>query len=305
MRKRFISWLVKKASLNEKIILLTGDLGYSVLEPFADKFPERFINVGVAEQNMIGIASGLASEGFLPYLYSIGIFPTFRCAEQLRNDVDYHKLPVVTCTVGSGVAYGNLGYSHHAIQDLGLMRLLPNTIISTPSDPLEVEKILDFHLLNPSPMYLRMHKAGEPVLHSNLDKILPGELYSLYKPKNKKDLYSEVCIIVCGYISFEVINIMKKLNINIPVYSLPMWGQSVSSDLVKKINKFKNIITVEDHLIEGGLGSFLMEICSQNDIKTKIKSFGIDSSLVFSVAKESSIISKTLMNFEKFIIQYK
>ena len=172
MRKALIEWLVERASERQDICLLTADLGYSVIEPFSEAFSERFVNVGVAEQNMVGIASGLALNGLRPYTYSIGIFPTFRCAEQLRNDIDYHHLPVVTCTVGSGVAYGNLGYSHHAIQDLALMRSLPNTLIATPSDPQQVRQVLDWHLENPCPLYLRLHKAGEQSLTDHLLKSL-------------------------------------------------------------------------------------------------------------------------------------
>ncbi len=122
MRNALINWLIHKAEICDDIFLITGDLGYSVVEPFAEKYKCQFLNAGVAEQNMTGIAAGLALEGFRPYTYSIGIFPTFRCAEQIRNDIDYHNLPVVICAIGSGVAYGNLGYSHHAIQDLSLMR---------------------------------------------------------------------------------------------------------------------------------------------------------------------------------------
>ena len=164
MRNRLIKWLEEKARNHEEIVLITGDLGYSVIEPFVEKHRSNFINAGVAEQNMTGISAGLALEGLRPYNYSIGIFPTFRCAEQIRNDIDYHNLPVVICAIGSGVAYGNLGYSHHAIQDLALMRSMPNMLIGTPSDPEEVERILDYQFDNKSPLYMRLHKAGEPIL---------------------------------------------------------------------------------------------------------------------------------------------
>ena len=126
MRNAFIEELVSLANQNDHIALIVGDLGFSVIEPFADRFPDRFINAGVAEQNMLGFAAGMASEGYHVFVYSIANFPTFRCAEQIRNDVDYHQLPVTIVSVGGGLAYGNLGYSHHAVQDYGLMRLFPN-----------------------------------------------------------------------------------------------------------------------------------------------------------------------------------
>ena len=119
MRNQFISSLVDQAKADENIFLLVGDLGYGVVEPFVDLFPERFINLGVAEQNMLSVAAGIASEGARVFVYSIANFPTFRAAEQIRNDVDYHNLPVTIVTVGGGLSYGNLGYSHHALQDYG------------------------------------------------------------------------------------------------------------------------------------------------------------------------------------------
>lgn len=126
MRDVFIEDLFKIAKKDKDIFLIVADLGFSVIEKFQNTYPDRFLNVGVAEQNMIGIASGLASEGYKVFVYSIGNFSTFRCAEQIRNDIDYHKLPVTIVSVGAGYYYGNLGYTHHTLQDLSLMRSFPN-----------------------------------------------------------------------------------------------------------------------------------------------------------------------------------
>ena len=133
MRNAFIDELIAATELNDNIALVVGDLGYSVVESFAKRFPKRFFNAGVAEQNMMGLAAGLASEGFHVFVYSIANFPTFRCAEQIRNDVDYHQLPVTVVAVGGGLAYGNMGYSHHAVQDYALMRTLPHMLIDRKS----------------------------------------------------------------------------------------------------------------------------------------------------------------------------
>ena len=137
MRNAFIDRLEALALKNENIALVVGDLGYSVVENFARAFPDRFINAGVAEQNMAGLAAGMASEGYHVFVYSIANFPTFRCAEQFRNDIDYQGLPVTVVAVGGGLAYGAMGYSHHAVQDLALMRIMPNTLIAAPGDPVE------------------------------------------------------------------------------------------------------------------------------------------------------------------------
>src|SRR5947208_16901085 len=116
MRTTFINQLIEEAKKDKNIFLIVGDLGFSVVEPFAKEFPDRFLNAGVAEQNMTGVAAGLASEGYHVFTYSIANFPTFRCLEQIRNDICYHRLPVTVVSVGAGMAYGNLGYSHHAVQ---------------------------------------------------------------------------------------------------------------------------------------------------------------------------------------------
>ena len=173
MINKFIKTLTKAASKDPKIILVVGDLGFNVVEPFAEKFPARFYNAGVAEQNMATLAAGLASEGFKVFIYSIANFPTFRCAEQIRNDVDYHNLSVTVVTVGGGLAYGNLGYSHHAIQDYGLMRLFPNMKILSPGDPAEVEASVHYALNNSGPFYLRLGKMVSQsfIKKLNIEKI--------------------------------------------------------------------------------------------------------------------------------------
>ena len=179
MRKIFINKLVKEASRNKKIVLIVGDLGYGVVEPFKNKFPDRFFNAGVAEQNMAGLASGLAIKGFHVFIYSIANFSTFRCAEQIRNDIDYHNLSVTVVSVGSGLGYGNLGYSHHAIQDYSLMRSFPNTLIAAPSNNQEVEGAIDYLLKNPQPSYLRLDKSLELNSENKIKKIKPENGYSI------------------------------------------------------------------------------------------------------------------------------
>ena len=166
MRNAFIDELCTLAETNDRIFLIVGDLGYNVVEPFAQRFPDRFLNAGVSEQNMTGVAAGLAADGYHVFTYSIANFPTFRCAEQLRNDIAYHDLPVTVVAVGGGLAYGNLGYSHHAVQDYALIRCMQNMLIAAPGDPAEVRACLRYLTANPGPSYLRLGKAGEPGLSS-------------------------------------------------------------------------------------------------------------------------------------------
>jgi len=257
MRNTFIEELVSFARIDSKIALVVGDLGYSVVEPFAREFPERFINVGVAEQNMIGMAAGMASEGYHVFAYSIANFSTFRCAEQIRNDVAYHNLPVTVVSVGGGLAYGNLGYSHHAVQDYAVMRTFPNMLIAAPGDPMEVRACLRYLVNNRGPSYLRLGKAGEPNYHAEPPKISPGQ-WSLVRGASGKNAFLSTG--ACLQIAFEWANQPEYHDYDI--YSMPLW--SINSKIIQSdiIRQKTHVITIEDHLLDGGFGSWLLEACS-------------------------------------------
>lgn len=254
MRNAFIQELCALAESHSNIALMVGDLGFSVVEPFIDQFPDRFFNAGVAEQNMAGMAAGLASEGYHVFTYSIANFPTFRCAEQLRNDIDYHNLAVTTVSVGGGLAYGNLGYSHHAVQDYALMRILPNMLIASPGDPNEVRACLKYLVENPQPSYLRLGKAGEPNQNNDIPFVQPGKWNPVLQRENNS------CILTTGAAlqwAFEWINTPDFKDYS--VYSLPLWGMKTKSNQAEFIRQFDQIITLEDHLMDGGFGSWLIE----------------------------------------------
>lgn len=302
MRNTFINWLCMKAEKDQAIVLLTADLGYSVVEPFADKFPKRFINVGVAEQNMAGIAAGLATEGYRPYTYSIGIFPTFRCAEQIRNDIDYHQLPVVYCTVGSGVAYGSLGYSHHAIQDLSLIRSLPWSVLGTPSQPSEVASILEWQYNTGIPTYLRMHKADEKIFNipdSKADLELPWLLSN-----SQKTVRSPSCILVCSHLASMVWAVQDKLGTSLPVYSVPLWGQRLRKKQASWLRQFKHIIAVEDHILDGGFGSYIAETLMQEKSDCKLDFVCIPSPSIGLVAKEATLLSPLQEQLTSVLLEF-
>ncbi|MCP9808657.1 hypothetical protein KBY58_04335 [Cyanobium sp. HWJ4-Hawea] len=252
MRNTLIKLLIEQAQVNPRLYLLVGDLGWSVVEPFQTKYPSQFYNVGVAEQNMVGVGAGLASEGSHVFAYSIGSFPTWRCAEQLRNDVDYHNLSYTTVTVGSGVAYGKLGYSHHAIQDIALMRSLPNTLILCPCDPLEASACIKYILANPGPSYLRLHKAGEAVI-SSASSIAPCELNYLQKVSSRK------LILATGVSAQDIFKEKDSAYKEFDIASLPIWSSAYSEQLVAVLSVYDYIYTFEDHLIAGGFGSWVFE----------------------------------------------
>ena len=255
MRNAFIDELVSFATTNDRVALIVGDLGYSVIEPFADRFPERFINAGVAEQNMMGLAAGMASEGYQVFVYSIANFPTFRCAEQIRNDVDYHKLPVTVVSVGGGLAYGNMGYSHHAVQDYGLMRMLPNMLIAAPGDPMEVRACMRYLFANPQPSYLRLGKAGEKCLHNSVPKAEPGLWLQVCSGNGCEDTLLTTGASLAqalewlsfpGYASYAL-------------HSMPLWSMATKPMQAEQLAGWKSVVTIEDHLADCGFGSWLRE----------------------------------------------
>lgn len=165
MRTAFVETLCELAERDDRIWLLCGDLGYSVLERFAERFPKRYVNVGVAEQNMTGVAAGLAMCGKLAFTYSIANFPTLRCLEQIRNDICYHNANVKIVAVGGGLAYGAAGYTHFGVEDFAVMRALPNMTVLAPGDPVEAHLATREITERVGPCYLRLGKTGEPFVH--------------------------------------------------------------------------------------------------------------------------------------------
>lgn len=251
MRTAFIQELIAQARLHPEIFLIVGDLGYSVVEPFADEFPDRFLNAGVAEQNMTGVAAGLASEGFHVFTYSIGNFPTLRCLEQIRNDVCYHNLPVTVVAVGAGMAYGNLGYSHHCIQDIACLRGMPNLTLLSPGDPGETRACIKWLAQNPGPSYLRIGKAGEPDVHS-LEVSFDGPLRIV-------DRSSNVAIIATGSVLACAVAASEKLaleGLDCDIYSFIRLAPLCDQDFTPLLN-YRFILSVEEHVQQGGLGELL------------------------------------------------
>jgi transketolase len=287
LRNVFIHELVLAARSGKNVALIVGDLGYKVVEPFADEFPDRFWNAGIAEQNMMGMAAGLASEGVHVFCYSIANFPTFRCAEQIRNDVAYHNLPVTIVAVGGGLAYGSLGYSHHAIQDYALIRTMPNMLIASPGDPMEVRGCMNYLISNPGPSYLRLGKAGEESHHEIVPEIYPGEWNCL-------ELYSqssERTILTTGASLEIAINFLREKKIsNVSINTLPLWGMSCKSNQAKQVSKWVEVITMEDHLIDGGFSSWMLEALSgsKNEL-IKIIPKSIDPKVCGTVGSQKAL----------------
>lgn len=257
MRTNFINQLIEEARHNDKIFLLVGDLGYHVVEPFEKEFPDRFLNVGIAEQNMTGIAAGLALSGYNVYTYSIGNFPTLRCLEQIRNDVAYHKANVKIVSVGAGYAYGSLGATHQATEEIGALRVIPNMAVATPGDPIEARAISKLSASYDGPMYIRLGKAGEKVVHkeNGLDLHL-GDICPISVVKN-----NAVAVLACGNILDAVRQQIEKKQLPYDLYSVP-FVKPMNVDLLKQIvmSHSGGLITIEEHQKSCGMGSAVVEI---------------------------------------------
>lgn len=266
MRNSFIDSLIKFNDEGGNAFLLVGDLGYSVIEDFCEKYPDNYINVGVAEQNMAGIAAGIASEGFQVFCYSIGNFNTFRCAEQIRNDIDYHNHPVCTVSVGGGVAYGNMGYSHHAIQDMALMRTLPNTTIYAPVDAHEARQCFDSIVNHKSPAYLRLHKADEQLITPAKRNITPG--IPMYVSGNHA---ARRVILTTGFSGQGGYGFVQK-HIDWCHYTLPAWGLRHKAYMPTFAENYDEIVIIEDHLIDAGFCSWVLETLIGTKHISKVRS---------------------------------
>ena len=292
MRNHFIKKLTEKAKRNKNIFLIVGDLGFNVVEEFANTFPDRFLNSGIAEQNMMGIASGLASEGMHVFVYSIANFPTFRCAEQIRNDVDYHNLPVTIVSIGGGFSYGNLGYSHHAVQDYGLLRMMPNMLIGSPGDNIETSGILDYLITNPQPSYLRLDKSFNESIRKISIKIYPGKWVPLIKKPSKK-----LILTTGNTLRFYKNFINNKKYKDYSIYSLPLWGQKAKKNQSQFLENYSKIVTVEDHLYDAGFGSWIKETVPENS-NLKIKNIALNSSFLTTVGDQNYLNKKSGLFFE-------
>ena len=263
MRDAFVKTLIKLAQYDKNIELLTGDLGFGVLKPYWTQLPNQFTNVGIAEQNMLSIAAGLAMEGKKVVVYSIGNLPTFRALEQIRNDCAYHNADVKIVSVGGGFVYGALGMSHHATEDIAIMRSLPNVCVVCPADKQEAIAAVQTMMQSKGVFYLRLGRGGEEVVHNDVPQLEPGKAVKI----SAQDIAScQVVILSTGAIMDEVnaaAELLAKDGIAVALYSVPF---------VKPLD----IMLVEKHNIIGGLGSAVAEVLAGVGGNSKLLRIGIE-----------------------------
>lgn len=267
MRTSFINQLLEEARKNDKVFLLVGDLGYHVIEPFAQEFPDRFMNVGIAEQNMAGVAAGLAMTGYNVYIYSIGNFPTLRCLEQIRNDIAYHKANVKVVSVGAGYAYGSLGATHQATEEIGAIRVIPNMVVATPGDPVEARAIAKLSASYDGPMYIRLGKAGEKIVHTEDSiELKIGDICPTRVSEGNK-----IAILACGNILDAARHQIEDNSLSYDLYSMPFVKPIDVEQLKAIVNSHpEGLITIEEHQKSCGMGSAIIEILNDLFVEEKI-----------------------------------
>ncbi len=255
MRDHFIKQLSEEVKTNKDILLVTGDLGFGVFNDYRADFPENFINAGVAEQNMTGMATGLAMEGFKVFTYSIANFSTLRCLEQIRNDACYHNAKVTVVSIGGGFSYGSLGISHHATEDYSILRSLPDMEVYSPSCLWETMEITKALIDRPGTNYLRLDKSNAGF--TNRD----GEKFELGKVRTLRD-GTDLTLISSGGIMTHVLGAaeeLEKMGLSTRVLAVHSLKPLDYETIAKAASETKGIITIEEHTVDGGLGGLIAE----------------------------------------------
>ena len=272
MRNTFLNTLFDLAKQDPRIVFITGDLGFGVVEPYMTELPDQFVNAGVAEQNMTGIAAGMALSGRIVFTYSIANFPTLRCLEHVRNDVCYHQANVTVVSVGGGFAYGSMGATHFATEDLGVMRMLPGLTIVAPGDPVETRHATRAIVEHAGPCYLRLGKAGEPVVHTDPIQFEIGKAIRL------RDGDDATIISIGGMLNNAVLaaDVLGQQGIRVRVLSMHTLKPLDESAVLEAARDTQVILTIEEHCVIGGLGSAVAELLAETDeVRARFRRIGV------------------------------
>jgi transketolase len=271
MRGAFVKTLEELAAQDERIVLLTADLGFTVLEPFAQAFPERFLNVGVAEQNMAGMATGLAEAGFIPFIYSIGTFASLRAYEFIRNGAVMQHLPVRIVGIGAGLEYSTAGFSHNSLEDIALMRAQPNLRVIAPADGAQTRQALLQTWNLPGPIYYRVGKNDKlsvPGLEGHFELGAPVVLGQ----------GRDILLFTTGSIAAEVVALAEVLaqrdNIHATIAILA--SLNPAPDVGDLLKNFRYALSIEDHYIQGGIGSIIAEAIAEGDYVCRLLRCGVN-----------------------------
>ena len=288
MRKTALDCVYKLSKIDERVVFVGSDLGPGVLDKMKTEFPDRFFMEGVSEQYIIGMAAGLAMEGFIPYVNTIATFLTRRCYEQVAVDLCMHDLPVRLIANGGGGVYAPLGPTHLAIEDIAIMRALPNMAVVAPCDADEMNRLMMSTLEWPHPIYIRLAKGGDRVVSAEQNG------FELGKSIKMKDGVDGLFITtgVMTQLALETAEVLKAQGVDVGVLHVHTIKPFDTSGVVSAIESVKAVVTVEEHIVNGGLGSAVLESCSElhAELLPKISRIGIPDKFATEYGSQSSLL---------------
>jgi transketolase len=271
VRTAFINTLCNLAEVDDRILLLTGDLGYMAMEPFQERFASRFFNAGVAEQNMIGLASGLAEAGMRPYAYSIATFAALRPFEFIRNGPVMHGLPVRVVGMGAGFEYGTAGPTHHALEDIGVMRTLPGLTIVIPADSQQAAEAIQNTSALPGPVYYSLGKDDRVKINGLDGRFELGRMQLVREG-------ADIAIIAMGSISAEAVAAAEELageGIQAAVAVVSNFHPDPEEDVARLLENIPHVVTVEAQTLSGGLAAFVATVIASRGIACRLSALGV------------------------------
>jgi len=274
MRNAFVNELCRIAAGDQRVVLLTGDLGYTVIEPFSQEFPDRFFNAGVAEQNMVGMATGLAEAGFIPFVYSIVTFASLRPYEFIRNGPILHQLPVRVVGAGGGFDYGTAGPTHFGLEDLGVMRIQPGMTVVCPADHEQVSSAVAATWDLPGPVYYRIGKGARVAVPGLSGRFRLGAAEVIRKG-------TEVLMVSMGNITHEALaaaDLLQARGVSCEVMVVSSFNPAPEQDLKRALGNFPLVLTVESHYVNGALGSLAAELIAEDGIGCRLVRCGVRKS---------------------------
>lgn len=296
MRDTFVRTLINLAKNDRNIELITGDLGFGVLKPFWEQLPDQFTDAGIAEQNMTTVAAGMALEGKTVFTYSIGNFPTLRCLEQIRNDCAYHNANVKIVCVGGGFVYGSLGMSHHATEDLSVLRALPDVVVMAPGDLVEAEEATKAIAAYDGTCYLRLGRGGEKRIHDHIDNFQIGKAIKV-KEGTKIAVFSTGAIFEEVQIAYDI---LAGKGYAPAVYTFPT-VKPVDTEVIRQCaEEFELIVTCEENNIAGGFGSAVAEVMAEmKGLRASLLRIGVNDEYAVIVGSQKYLRDKYGISGEK------
>lgn len=306
MRDTFVKTLIEEAKKDKNIELITGDLGFGVLKPYFEQLPNQFTNAGIAEQNMTGVAAGMALCGKTVFTYSIGNFPTLRCIEQIRNDCAYPHANVKIVCVGGGFVYGSLGMSHQATEDIAILRALPEVTVVCPGDLVEAAEATKAIAHTPGTVYLRLGRGGEKRVHNKIDNFQIGKAIKIQEAK--ADCNKKVALFSTGAILDEVTEaagILEKEGIGVEEYSFHTVKPIDKDVILDCANRYDYIVTVEEHNVIGGFASAVSEVITDSDENVRLIKIGLNDEYCSKVGNQKYLRAQYGMTAQDIVKKVK